>query len=390
MTTKIAVVTATRAEYGLLSGLISQLEMNEHFECQLLVTGTHLSADYGLTINEIKQDGHQIAAQVPILDADARRANSDKEVAMITSRALSAFAEVFSQFKPDAVVVLGDRYELLGICSAALLLHIPIVHVHGGEVTEGAMDEAIRHAVTKMSSLHFVAAEPYRQRVIQMGEMPSTVFNTGALGVDNIQRMDLLAKSVLEKDLGINLQKEFLLVTFHPETWSENSDKGLTELCFALEKTGKAVIWTGANADSGGQVINQQVVEWFAKSRVKGGFFNSLGALRFLSLMRFAGAVVGNSSSGIIEAPAFKIPTVNIGQRQRGRLRTASIIDCDADEDSIFKAINKACDTEFRDAIAEQKCAYGAGNAARNMIQILLEADFKQLNHKPFYDVHVN
>lgn len=385
---KICVVTGTRAEYGLLSGIMHKIKQSADLQLQLIASAAHLSEKHGMTVNEIISDGFTIDARVPLLSAD----NSDLGIAHSVAKGLTLFAEVFTEERPDCLLVLGDRYEILAAVQAALFLHIPIAHIHGGEVTEGAVDEAIRHAISKLSNLHFVAAEAYRQRLIQMGEQPHLVFNVGAPGVDKIKEFNPLAKNLLETQLGVKLSTPLLLVTYHPETWGEfDTSQALTEFFNALENMAEhtpfTLIWTGANADAGGDLVNQLVAEWLSHSGINGGYFSSLGSHRYLSLMKLAAAVVGNSSSGIIEAPAMLVPTVNIGERQAGRLRSASVIDCPANAKAIEHALQQALSIEFVNSIKNQDCAYGAGKAADNIVDTLEKTDFKKLTSKKFFDL---
>ncbi|MGC9386731.1 MAG: UDP-N-acetylglucosamine 2-epimerase, partial [Hydrogenovibrio sp.] len=310
----------------------------------------------------------------------------------------------FAEYQPDAILVLGDRYELLGICSAAVLMRIPIVHLHGGEITEGAVDEMIRHAVTKMAALHFVAAEPYRQRVIQMGERPDRVFNVGAAGLDVMNHISFLPRDHLEQDLNVTLTAPVLLVTYHPvtrhrlqpSTDEQNSkivDRGLQALFAALEALGDAtVIWTGANTDSGGQAVNEAVQAWSKQTSMTVKVLTSLGIQRYLSLMSYCDAVVGNSSSGLIEAPAMGVPTVNIGDRQKGRLRAPSVLDCDAEASAIEMALRQAFTPAFKQLAAEKPSVYGHGQTAETIVQLLrrfLRESATDLSVKPFYDLAV-
>ncbi|WP_178861211.1 UDP-N-acetylglucosamine 2-epimerase [Thiomicrorhabdus cannonii] len=391
MPKKIAVVTGTRAEYGLLWGVLQEIDAHPDLRLQLIVSAAHLSAKHGMTIHQIKQDGFAIAAEVPLLD-DNDDGDDDLAVARAVSRGVAGFAEAYADLKPDVVLVLGDRYEILAAAQAALLLHIPLAHIHGGEVTEGAMDEAIRHAISKMAALHFAAAEPYRQRLIHMGELPERVFTVGAPGLDVIKRLDLLDLGALQRDLQIALTSPLFLVTYHPVTWGDASGKESVEALFAaLEGVKEAtVIWTGANADAEGGRINAAVAEWTARTPLKVKFVTSLGSLRYLSLMAVCDAVVGNSSSGIIEAPALGVATVNIGPRQQGRLRAPSIIDCAEDVDSISKALETALSAKHRALCRTRPSVYGQGDTAQAIVRILAQTDFAALHNKPFYDWPVN
>ena len=383
---KICVVTGTRAEYGLLSNVMKEIHKHPKLNLQIVACAAHLSKEQGMTVNQIIDDGFQVDARVEMLDeCDSAHLAMAKAVA----RGVSGFADVYESLKPTCVLLLGDRYEILAAAQTALLMDIPIAHIHGGEVTEGAVDEAIRHAITKMASLHFTAAEAYRNRVIQMGELPETVFNVGAPGLDVIHQIDKIKRNELEKDLGVTLTDPLLLVTYHPVTWDKNKGMAaLTDLFHALEKWGKAtVIWTGANADEQGQQINQLVKSWVEATSVNAKFVTSLGSKRYLSLMAIADALVGNSSSGIIEAPAMGVPTVNIGRRQQGRLRAASIIDCEADEVSIAQALEKALSTSFKVIAKQKKSLYGSGKIAQLICEKLADFSFSEKIGKPFYDI---
>lgn len=388
---KIAVVTATRAEYGLLSNLIHLLAASPDFELQLMVTGAHLIKEQGMTINQIKQDGFPIAAEIPILD-EANQ-DTDVEVSYAVSRGVAGFADAFDKLKPDCVVVLGDRYEMLAICSAALLAHIPIVHLHGGEVTEGAMDEAIRHALTKLASLHFVAAEPYRKRVIQMGEQPDKVFNVGATGLDVIQTTEFACRPELEQTLQMALPEDapLFLVTYHPVTWGETHGlKAFNNLCTAIEQFPNAtVVWTAANTDVGGKALNEAIQAWSKQTKLNVKVVGSLGSRNYLSMMKIADVVLGNSSSGIIEAPALGRATVNIGERQKGRLRAQSIVDVGESKDEIVAGIMTALSDDFKALSAKKQSLYGHGDTAEQIYQVLRRVliSSEPMLKKKFYDL---
>jgi len=391
---KIAVVTATRAEYGLLSQLIQRLHQQPEISLQLFVTGAHLLPEQGNTVEVIRQSGVPITAEIPIIAANITQA--DDCMAQITSVATAKFSQAFLQYQPECVVILGDRYEILGVATAALLNQIPIAHLHGGEVTSGAVDDAIRHAITKMASLHFVAAEPYRQRVIQMGEQPSHVFHVGAMGLDVIQQLPFLSRSELEQDLNIALTQPLLLITYHPETWTGQSpESSLNALfqaieAFAQKHPNLTLIWTGANLDAEGEQINkkvqQQMQDWENGQkglRIKGIFSPSLGSQRYLSLMKLADLVVGNSSSGIIEAPALQTATVNIGQRQAGRLMAKSIFQAEPEVNSIQQAMENGVNFVF----SGNESLYGTGKSAKKVTEILLAQDLQRLLPKLFIDL---
>jgi UDP-hydrolysing UDP-N-acetyl-D-glucosamine 2-epimerase len=395
----IAVVTATRAEYGLLSHLIQTLHQHPEVNLQLFVTGTHLVPSQGMTVEAIRQSGVPITEEISIFD---EQMGTELGNALAVSRATERFAQAFDKHQPDSVVLLGDRFEMLGIASAATLLNIPIAHIHGGEVTTGAMDDAIRHALTKLASLHFVAAEPYRQRVIQMGEIPERVFNVGAMGLDVIQQTQLLSTEQLVESFQApewakpeNQNTPKFLMTYHSETWGgRNWESDLGALFTALEQFPQAqIVWTAANADALGEKINQRVQDWefwqnqkfsSRKNGKKVHFEASLGIKRYLSALKWADAVVGNSSSGIIEAPAFKTPTVNIGQRQQGRLMAESIFQAEPEANAIYQAMQKALSYT---PPAESISLYGDGESAKKVTEVLLAQDLQSLLPKPFYDI---
>jgi len=391
----VAVVTSTRADFGLLSKLIAQLEQSEQLNCQLYVTGSHLLASQGMTVEEVKSK-YSIFAEVEILDEN-NSSDNDLTIALASSKALAEFAKKFAKNRPDILVVLGDRYELLGICSAALLSHIPIAHIHGGELTEGAMDEAIRHAVTKLSNLHFVAAEPYRERVIQMGEQPSQVHTVGSPGLDLIESMQFLSKEKLEESLGFKLIGNIILVTYHPVSWGSSMGKLVLKKLFkALEKQqNSTIIWTASNTDATGKALNLAIEQWVKKIQqsslnINAHFMYSLGSLRYLSLMKLAKVVLGNSSSGIIEAPMLKVATVNIGDRQAGRLRANSILDCGETQVEIEQALATAMSNHFQNKLTTTKSLYGTGQSAQKMVTLITQ--FCEKNEaknitKTFYDL---
>ncbi|MBF0353790.1 MAG: UDP-N-acetylglucosamine 2-epimerase (hydrolyzing) [Alphaproteobacteria bacterium] len=383
---RICIVTGSRADYGLLTGLMREISADAAMELQVVATGSHLSAAFGHTVDAIRADGFKVDAEVSLpLGDDSRLA-----VAHATGQALSGMAQAFERLKPNLVVVLGDRYEIFAAASAALLLGIPVAHIHGGELTLGAVDDALRHAITKMASLHFVAAHEYARRVLQMGEPADRVFEVGAPGVDLIGGLSFQGAETLGRDLGLPLFNPLLLVTYHPVT-RRTGDEGaaLDELLSALERLPDArIVITGVNADAGNQVISGRMSAFASAHPDRVSLHSSLGQERYLSVMRLAGAVVGNSSSGIIEAPALGIPTVNIGARQNGRLKAYSVIDCDEDAEAIFKAIKKALGDGFRASIAGQPLPYGHGGAARMMKDVLKTYPADQLaDPKPFHDI---
>lgn len=336
---KICVVTGTRAEYGLLKPLLCRIENNEKTELCLIVTGMHLSPEYGLTYKEIEQDGFKSYEKNEMLMSSDTVNGVTKSVGL----GMVGFADIFTRVSPDIVVLLGDRYEILAAATAAMLHGIPIAHLHGGEITEGAVDDAIRHAITKMSTLHFAATDQCRRRIIQMGEQPQNVYCVGALGIENIKKQKLLKKEELEKSIGFSLKDPFVLVTYHPVTMEANTAKGQFEnLLKALAKLPYRIIFTKANADAEGKAINKLIDEYTIEHSDRTIAFSSLGMIRYLSALRLCRMVIGNSSSGIIEAPSFKVPTINIGIRQKGRERACSVIDCGNSTESILGAVEKA------------------------------------------------
>ncbi len=385
MKRRIAVITGARADYGLLYWLIHDLHHAEDMELQLLATGMHLMPEFGNTIEVIRKDGFPVAEEVDLgLVSDEPEA-----IAVAMGRGMIGFAGAFSRLRPDLVVILGDRFEMLSAASAAFVQRIPIAHIHGGEVTEGALDEGFRHAITKLSHLHFTAAEPYRRRVIQMGEQPSRVFDVGAPGLDHLRRSTLLSREALEHALDFKLGRMNFLVTFHPATLDlDDAATQCKELLTALDAFEDArIIFTLPNADPGGRAIIPLLEDYTDSHAGRCALFASLGQLRYLSLMKEVQVVIGNSSSGIIEAPALGVPTVNIGDRQRGRLRARSVLDCPPLAPVIASRMREALSPEFRRACTPIAPPYGGGHAAGIMLQILRETDFRTLRYKRFHDL---
>ena len=382
---KICVITTSRAEYGLLYWLMKAIVEDPDFQLQLIVTGTHLSPEFGSTIDRIREDGFQVDRSFDL------RMHNDSPAGISHSLAIAidGFATAFATLKPDIVVLLGDRFEILGAAATAVIANIPIAHLHGGELTLGAIDDSIRHAVTKMSALHFAATEEYRLRIIQMGENPERVFNVGGMGLDNIRKLKLLTRKELEADLKFKFRKRNLLITFHPETLEpEKTANNFDMLLSALEEEKESLlIFTHPNADAGYKIITSKLEEFVRKHPGNSLLFKSLGQLRYLSMMKHADAVVGNSSSGIIEAPAFKTPTINIGSRQKGRIRANSIIDCAPDMESILKALNKINSQAFINALSEVKNPYGNGGAADKIMKRLKSFSLEELRLKKFRDI---
>jgi len=384
---KICVITGARAEYGLLRWIMRGVENDPNLNLQIIVTGMHLSPDFGLTFKEIENDGFIINRKVEMLSS------SDTSVGIAKSIGLGmiGFADALDELNPDLIVVLGDRFEIFSAVSVALVAKIPVAHIHGGEKTEGAFDEALRHSITKMSHLHFVATESYRQRVIQLGESPDKVFLVGGLGVDSIKRLKLLSREELEASLDFKLGPKNLLITFHPVTLekssAENQMSELLESLAALEDT--HLIFTMPNADTDSRTL-MKMVEEFVVHHNNAKAYLSLGQLRYLSCILHVDAVVGNSSSGLLEAPSFKKGTINIGDRQRGRLQVKSVINCDPNRESITNALRKLYSPEFQNSIIDTLNPYGEGNASEDIVKVLKKHSLDNLVKKSFYDLHIN
>jgi len=381
---KICVVTGTRAEYGLLRWVMEGIRQSPELELQLIATGMHLSPEFGMTVEAIEEDGFTIDRKVEML------LSSDTAVGITKSMGLGmiGFADALAELKPDLMLVLGDRYEIFAAAASAMIARIPIAHLHGGEATEGLIDEPIRHSITKMSHLHFVAAEEYRRRVIQLGEQPENVFNVGGLGIDNILRLKLLARDELEEALNFKLRKRNLLITFHPVTLEQNtSAQQMDELLAALaELKDTGLVFTMPNADTEGRVLFDKIKE-FCAEHPQARAYSSLGQLRYLSCIQHVDGVVGNSSSGLAEVPSFKKGTINIGDRQRGRLRAASVIDCEPDQDSIRNALKRLYSAEFQAQLSAVENPYGNGGASGAIVRRLESQSLDNLLKKRFYDL---
>lgn len=382
---KIAVVTGTRAEYGLLYWLMHEIRADSDLELQLIVTGMHLSPEFGLTYQLIEADGFAICAKVEML------LSSDSSIGIAKSLALGTlgFVEAFERLRPDILIVLGDRFEVFAAAQTALVLKIPIAHIHGGELSEGAIDDAIRHAITKMAHLHFVAAEPYRKRVIQLGESPDRVFNVGTPGLERVIRAQLLSAEEWQKKVGFNLGDLNFLITLMPSTLETDLDCATIDaLLNALDKFPRAtLIFTKANADEGGRVINKKIDNYVANHRLHAEAFVTLGDLNYLSLLQFVDVVIGNSSSGIIEVPYFQKPTVNIGNRQSNRLKAESIIDCGRGASDIVHAIQKALSPQFKKIVKNASLAYRPDDTGQKIKNILKTTPFDKILIKRFYDL---
>ncbi len=381
---KICVVTGSRSEYGLLYWLIKGIKEDKQLQLQLVATASHLSHEFGLTYKKILEDGFLIDEKVEML------LSSDTAVGVSKSIGLGVigFADAFARLKPDVVVLLGDRFETLAAAQAAFIAKIPIAHIHGGELTEGAYDDGIRHSVSKMSHLHFVSTAAYRQRVIQLGEDPSRVFHVGAMVMDSISQLSLLNRQELEQKLGLEFQKRNYVITYHPETLSEVSPKeSFQELLNALSEIKDAsFIFTKGNPDSDGRILND-MVDTFCQQHPHAKAFVELGHKNYLSLLSVVDMAIGNSSSGIIEVPYFKIPTINIGDRQRGRIKAASVIDCLPEKAAIANAIAQGFSSAFQATLKEMCLPYGEGKVASTIISTLKEYDLRQSLKKQFYDI---
>ncbi len=383
MKKKVCVVTGTRAEYGLLRWVMEGIRQSPILDLQLIATGMHLSPEFGLTVNAIQDDGFHVDRKVEML------LSSDTAVGITKSMGLGmiGFADALAELKPDLMLVLGDRYEIFCAAAAAMIARIPIAHLHGGETTEGAFDEAIRHSITKMSHLHFVAAEEYRRRVIQLGEQTERVFNVGGLGIDNILHLKLMNRDDLEAALDFKLASRNLLITFHPVTLEQStSAKQMDELLAALaelEDTG--LIFTLPNADTEGRVLFRQI-EDFCRLHPNARAYASLGQLRYLSCIQLVDGVVGNSSSGLAEVPSFKKGTINIGDRQRGRMCASSVIGCEPDRKSIAAALTHLFSEEFQCQLPATENPYGDGGASEAIVKTLERMSFIGLLKKSFND----
>ncbi len=382
---KICVITTNRAEYGLLYWLMKGIREEPDFQLQVVVTGAHLSPEFGSTIDRIRDDGFKVDRSFDLELFGDKALDITHSLAL----ALEGFAASFQTLKPDLVVILGDRSEILGAATAALIANIPVAHLHGGELSEGAIDDSIRHAVTKLSHLHFAAAESYRKRIIQLGEQPGRVFMVGGLGIDNINKISLLAQPELEKSIGLAFNKHNLLITYHPETLDPAmAGEQVGHLLEALDKLpDTSLIFTMPNADTGHRIIVEKIQSFVQSRENRAILIPSMGQLNYLSTMKLVDAVVGNSSSGIIEAPGYQIGTINIGKRQDGRLRAGSVIDCGTSEPEITGAFAKLYSPGFRQQLKSTVNPYGTGGAAEKIISVLKNTDFNNLIIKRFYDL---
>jgi GDP/UDP-N,N'-diacetylbacillosamine 2-epimerase (hydrolysing) len=382
---KICVVTGTRAEYGLLYPLMRGINNSDGLELQTVVTSMHLSPEFGMTCELIEKDGFFVNYKVETL------LSSDSEVGIGKSMGLGmiGFADAFSILKPDVLLVLGDRFEIFSVVSVATVARIPVFHIHGGETTQGVYDEAFRHSITKMAHLHFTATNEYYNRVIQLGESPDRVFNVGSVGIDNINNLPLFSKDLFEQKAGLKLDKYNLLITFHPVTLEESTagEQFYNILSVLDDLNDTNLFFTMSNSDTNGRVINRMIKEYVDNNLDKSIAYISMGQLRYLSAMQYMDGVVGNSSSGIIEAPSFNIGTINIGDRQKGRVRANSVIDCDPTIASIKKAINKLYSRPFQENLKTVKNPYGEGGASNKILEIIKNYSIEKLIFKKFCDL---
>lgn len=386
MSRKICIITGTRAEYGLLRWVMQGIKDDPDLTLQIIATGMHLSPEFGLTYKAIEQDSFQINRKVEMLTS------SDTSVGIAKSMGLGliGFADALNELNPDLIVVLGDRFEIFAAVSAALVARIPVAHLHGGETTEGAFDESLRHSITKMSHLHFVASEEYRQRVIQLGEQPERVFLVGGLGVDNIKQLKLLNRTELEASLGFELAKKNLLITFHPVTLeTATAADQMAELLEALaELKDTQLIFTLPNADTDGRALIK-MVEKFVEQHHNAHVYASLGQLRYLSCIAQVDGVIGNSSSGLLEVPSFGKGTINIGDRQRGRLQASSIINCASDQKSISSALKELYSADFQARVSKTRNPYGEGGASEKIVTTIKNYAIDGIVKKAFYDLPI-
>ena len=384
MNRKICVISGSRSEYGLLRWIIQGLKDDPEIDLQIIVTGMHLSPEFGLTFRDIEHDGFQIDRKVEMLTS------SDTPVGIAKSMGLGmmGFADALDQLHPDLIVVLGDRFEIFAAVAAALVARIPVAHIHGGESTEGAFDEALRHSISKMAHIHFVAADEYRKRLIQLGEKPERVFLVGGLGVDSIRQLRLLDRAALETEINFKLGRKNLLVTFHPVTLENSTaEKQMGELLSALATLQDTkLIFTLPNADTDGRVLIRMVEEFVAQCP-NACAFQSLGQIRYLSCIAQVDGVVGNSSSGLLEVPSFKKGTINIGERQRGRLEAASVINCLPTQQDILRALKVFYSEEFQAVLPQVRNPYGEGGASAKVVKVIKYFPTDGLTKKTFYDL---
>ncbi len=382
---KICVITGSRAEYGLLSGLMAAIKNDNDLQLQVIATNMHLSPEFGLTYKEIEADGFNIDKKVEMLHSSDTACGTTKSVGLATI----GFADAYQDLNPDLIVVLGDRYEILAAVTAALFFKIPVAHLHGGEITEGAYDDSIRHAITKLSHLHFTSTESYRKRVIQLGENPNQVFNVGAIGVQNALELKLMVKSEIESSLGFSLGDKLLLVTFHPVTLENETAKQQCENLLAVlaELTEFNIIFTLPNSDAGGRLIMGLIKDFVSKHADKSIAFNSMGKIRYLSTLQYVSAVIGNSSSGIIEVPSFGIPTLNIGDRQKGRIAAESVYNCGTSITDIKVGVNEVLSIGAQSKAKNGQNPYQKENTTENILNVIKHYPLAKITTKSFYNL---
>ena len=387
MSRRICVVTGSRAEYGLLNRLIRMIADSPLTELKLVATNMHLSPLFGETYKEIEADGFTIDRKVPILE-DTAPDNSEATLKAM-SKAIAGISVAFSELKPDLVLILGDRYEILSVAIAAMIHKIPIAHIGGGNVTEGAYDDAIRHSITKMSHLHFVSTDVYRRRVIQLGELPERVFNVGSIGIENILRSPLMTEEELEKSLNFKVNRSTLLVTYHPVTLSaDNVEEDIDAFLSVLdERKDLRIIFTMPNSDTGGHIIMEKTNQFVQDHNDRACAFKSLGYKRYLSTMKYAGAVVGNSSSGVVEAPSFHIPTLDIGDRQKGRIAADSVYHCGPDAESIRAGLSHIFSCEFQGVVKKSQNPYEKPDIVKSIFDVISTFPLEGIIKKPFYNL---
>jgi GDP/UDP-N,N'-diacetylbacillosamine 2-epimerase (hydrolysing) len=384
MKRKICVVTGGRSDYGLLKWLMKAIEADKDLELQVIATGMHLSPKFGSTVYEIQQDGFKVDEKVECLDVT----DSALDTTSAMAKTMIGCSEAYSRLRPNLVLVLGDRFEIFSAVAAALVSNIPVAHLHGGEVTSGAIDESFRHAITKMSALHFVANDEYRSRVVQLGENPSHVYNVGGLGVDAIINLELLDKQQISRSLGVKFLSKSLLITFHPETATSNSAvHQINEIIKALaDLNDTTLIFTMPNADVGNSIITDSIRNFVAQGNNR-YYFDSLGQTRYLSMLSAVDGVIGNSSSGLAEAPSFKIGTINIGDRQKGRIQASSVLNCEASQSHVVAAIEEMYSDDFQSGLKTTVNPYGTGGASQRIVEILKEVNLEGLIMKSFNDL---
>lgn len=384
---RIGIMTGTRAEYGLLKSLMQEINKDNDLELYLIVSGMHLSPEFGMTYKEIEEDGFEINAKVEMLLSSDSPAGISKSIGL----GVIGFADEFQRADLDMLILLGDRYEALSAAISAMVMRIPIAHLHGGELTEGAIDEGIRHSITKMSYLHFTSTEEYRRRVIQLGENPERVFCVGAIGVENIKKINLMTKEELERSIHFEIDENTVIVTYHPVTLENNTvEEQFLNLLEVLDRNPKIrMIFTKANADTNGRIVNELIDKYAAQNSERACAFMSLGQKRYLSALKYCRIVIGNSSSGIIEAPSFGKPIINIGDRQKGRICADSVINCGYTQQEIQQAMETALTKEFENKASNCRNPYEKENTAANIISVIKDylLNDKIKLKKGFYDI---